>query len=110
MARDLVLERLPNAILVYLAVAGLVWGLAALPVILGLLRGLPWVGKSTWIAAVLFPAIYWFERLVLWRDTTSQGNGVFMLLLTLLWFGLVFWALRGKAGRKYFSGARKGNG
>lgn len=107
--RDLVLELLPNSIFVYLIITGLVWGLTALPVIWGLWRGEPWAGKLTWFVAVLFPAIYWFERQILWKDSTSQGNWLFMLILTGVWMGLVFWALRSKTSQAYFSHLHKGN-
>jgi hypothetical protein len=109
MERELVFEVLSNGIFVYLIIAGLILGLASLPVIWGLLRGFTWVRTLTWIAAALFPALYWFERETLWRDLTSQGNGLFMVLLTLFWFGLVFWALQSKPGREYFSAPHKGN-
>lgn len=106
--RELVLELLSPAVFGYLIVAGWVWGLAGLPVIWGILRGAPWAPPLTWGAAVLFPAIYWFERLALWRDPTAQGNAPFMLLLTLLWFGLVVWALRSERSQAYFGSERKG--
>ena len=109
MERELVLEILSKGIFVYLVATGLFWGVAALPVIWGLVRRWCWTKLLTWVAAVLFPAIYWFERLVLWRDQDAQGNWLFMLLLTLFWFGLAVWALKSKPGREYFSTPHKGN-
>ncbi len=107
--RDLVLEVLSKGLFVYLVAAGLIWGVAALPVIWGLMRRGSWTKPLTRVVAVLFPALYWFERQVLWQDQDVQGNWLFMLLLTLLWFGLVVWALQSKPGREYFSTSRKGN-
>ena len=109
MERGLVLEVLSSGIYIYLVTAGLIWGAAALPVIWGLMRRCSWAKPLTWIIAVLFPAVYWFERQVLWQDQAALGNWPFMLLATLLWFGLVFWALETKAGRNYFLAPHKGN-
>ena len=109
MEREFVLEVLSQLMFIYLIVSGLFWGLAALPAIWGLLRRGAWVKAVTWIVAVLFPVLYWFEREVLWRDLPSQGNGWFIALLTLLWLGLVFWAMQSRAGRNYFSIPYKGN-
>ena len=109
MERELVLEVVSVEIFIYLIVAGLFWGAAALPVIWGLVRRWCWTKPLTWVVAVLFPAIYWFERQVLWRDQDAQGNWLFMLFLTLFWFGLTGWALQSKPGREYFSAPHKGN-
>ncbi len=109
MERELVLEVLSGGLFVYLIVAGLFWGVTALPVIWGLMRRRRRTKPLTWVVAVLFPALYWFERQVLWRDQDAQGNWLFMLLLTLFWFGLAGWALQSKPGREYFSTSHKGN-
>ena len=107
--RDLVLEVLSKGIFIYLVTAGLIWGVAALPVIWGLMRRSIWMKPLTWAVAVLFPALYWFERQVLWRDQDAQGNWLFMLLLTFLWFGLVVWALQLKPIQEFFKTPHKGN-
>lgn len=100
---QLVFEVLSGKLFGYLFGSGLVVGLLALPVIFGLWRRSTWVRPLACVTAIIFPSIYWFERLFLWRDAASQGNWLFMLVLTALWLGLVAWALNLKPSRKYFS-------
>ena len=75
----------------FLIIAGLVWGLAGLPVLLGLVTRAGWTIKCILIAGLLYPAIYWVERLFVWKDPGAQANWSFMLLLTLIWLGLLTW-------------------
>ncbi len=75
----------------YLVGAGLIWGLAGFPVLLGLVIRAGWTIKLIWIAGLLYPAVYWFERLFLWKDPGAQANWPFMLVLTLIWLGILTW-------------------
>jgi len=109
MDRSLILEALGSNFDYYFLFAGLFSGLGALPVLWGLLRGKPWTLKLVWAMAVFYPALYWFERLALWADPNIEGNWPFMVLLTLLWFGLVAWASSSKRSRSVFKADKKGN-
>ena len=100
--RMLILEVLPGWIFWYLMIAGLIWGLLGLPVIWGVVFRAGWVQKMILIVAVLYPLIYWVERLLIWRSTAAQSNWPFMLLLTGLWFGVIIWILRSGKVRHYF--------
>ncbi len=100
--RGLILERLTTGLHSYILLAGLISGLAALPALWGLLRSAPWTPRVITVTAVFYPAIYWFERLCLWADPSTQRNWPFMLLLTMIWLGLVFWALSSKKSQHYF--------
>jgi hypothetical protein len=106
--RSLILEVLSPSYYAYLLLTGLINGLGALPVLWGLLRAAPWTMTLIWVMAVYYPALYWFESLVLWVDPDAGGNWPFMLLLTLLWFILVIWASGSKRSRRYFKGDEKG--
>lgn len=86
----------------YILLAGLTWGLLGLSVLWGLARGAHWARKLLWAAAVFYPASYWIERIFFWEDPNAQRNWPFMLLLTLLWFGLVFFVLRSKRVQRFF--------
>lgn len=86
----------------YMLGAGLIWGLIGLPALWGLMNRTNWARMVIAIDAVLYPALYWMERLFLWQDENSPGNWVFMLTLTLLWLGVVCWGLLSKTGRAYF--------
>lgn len=101
--RDVIISLLGPALFGYLLLAGLTWGLMGLPVLWGLLTRASWAPLALQSAAVLYPAIYWLERLLLWQDPYAQRNWPFMLLLTLLWAGLVWWGLRAANQNKYFA-------
>ncbi len=100
--REEILEILPGWIFWYLVIAGLVWGLMGLPVIWGLIFRAGWTQKLIPLAAILYPGIYWAERLIIWRSVEAQSNWPFMLLLSGLWFGLVVWVLRSDKVRRFF--------
>lgn len=101
-AYDVILTFLSPGLYWYLLLAGLVWGLLGLPVLWGLTKGARWAPPAVLTAAVFYPLSYWFERLFLWDDPNAQRNWPFLLLLTLLWLGLVFWALRSSRVKHFF--------
>lgn len=86
---------------------GLIWGLAALPALWGLTFRTRWARTAILVDAVLYPALYWAERLFLWQDETARGNWPFMLALTLIWAVIVFWGLCAKQSRDYFDNKTK---
>jgi len=86
----------------YLLLAGLTWGLLGLPVLWGIFLRTSWAPFLMKVAAVFYPVLYWFERLLLWQDPSAQRNWPLMLLLTMSWFGLVVWGLRSARARAYF--------
>ena len=105
--RMLILEVLPGWVFGYLVTAGLIWGLMGLPVVWGVVFRAGWVRTTIPIAAILFPLIYWVERLLIWRLEAAQSNWLFMLLLTGLWLGLVLWVLRSGKVMRYFKASLK---
>jgi len=100
---ELILDLLGLRLFGYLLLAGLTWGLLGLPVLWGLLRRAHWAPLLIQAAAVVYPALYWIERLLLWQDPFVQRNWPFMLLLTGVWFGLVAWGLGVARTRTFFS-------
>ena len=100
--RELILSLTSTGIYTYLLGAGVAWGLIGLPALWGLTLRTAWARMAISVAAVLYPAIYWFERLVLWQDQDSQANWPFMLALTLIWLGATAWGLLARRGRDYF--------
>ena len=100
---DLIIDLVGLGLYGYLLLAGLVWGLLGLPVLWGLLRRARWTPRLLQAAAVVYPALYWVERLFLWQDPFAHRNWPFMLLLTAVWFGLVFWGLRSALKRAFFT-------
>lgn len=101
--RELIMSLLSPGLYVYLVLAGLIWGLLGLPVIWGLIRRALWTPTVLVITSALYPALYWLERLLIWQDPTAHRNWPFMLLLTLVWFGLVYWGLYVARLREFFN-------
>ncbi|MCB2213952.1 hypothetical protein KQH50_01015 [bacterium] len=85
-----------------ISLEGLIWGLSALPALWGLTFRPQWARTAILVDAVLYPALYWAERLFLWQDETARGNWPFMLALTLAWAAIVAWGLLSQRGRAYF--------
>lgn len=100
--RDLIKDLLPSGLNLYLIAAGLIWGMAGLPVLWGILTRASWTPPLIRITAILYPGIYWFERLFLWQDNDAGRNWPFMLLLTILWLGLTFGGLQLKRVQQFF--------
>lgn len=99
---ELIMGLLSPGLYGYLLLAGLTWGLLGLLVLWGVFRRTGWAPLLLRMAAVLYPALYWFERLLLWQVPSAQRNWPLMLLLTAAWFGLVVWGLRSARARAYF--------
>ncbi len=98
----LIAERLKPSYTWYLWISGLIWGLAGLPALWGRIRRASWSPLVIWMTAVFYPISYWFERLILWTNPNARTNDAFMLLLTILWLGLSFWALTLKGSKRFF--------
>lgn len=103
MDRSLILDLLPAWTFWYFVFAGFFWGLAGFPIIWGILRRAPWTPAAIWIAGLLYPVLYWIERLFIWASSQSQGNWPFMLLLTFFWVFLIIWANTSRRVKKYLN-------
>lgn len=105
--RPVINEFLPGWVFWYLLVAGISWGLVGIPVIWGLVRGKGWTQKLIPFAVLIYPLIYWVERLFIWQSPAGRSNWPFMLLLTVLWLGLVLWVMRSERVRRFFEHSKK---
>ena len=103
----LISEFLPDWLFWYLLTAGLIWGLAGIPVLWGLAFGSGWTIKLIPLAAVIYPLVYWVERLFFWQNPEGRSNWPFMLLLTVVWLGMVVWVMRSEKVRRYFDHSKK---
>lgn len=104
--RELILTLLSPGLFGYLMAAGLVWGIVPLPALWGLLTGAAWAPRWIWVAAVVPPVVYWFERSFLWRETTS--NAPLMMILTALWACVTILALGSKRSQQFFNHSKQG--
>ena len=87
--REIIQEFTSSAIFLYLLAAGFTWGALGVVFLWAWLTGAGWALDFFRIIAIFYPLAYWVERLCLWQDSTGQQNWAFMLILTILWFGLV---------------------
>lgn len=101
--QDLILSLVSPTMHRYLIGAGLIWGMAGLPVVWGLITRARWTPSLIQITGLIYPWVYWFERLFLWQDPNAKRNWPFMLLLTILWLSLAFGMLRLKRVKQYFT-------
>jgi hypothetical protein len=101
--RTLIATALSSGYFWAITLEGLIWGLAALPVLWGLTFRTAWARTAILVDAILYPALYWAERLFLWQDETARGNWPFMLALTLAWAAVVTWGLLSRRGRVYLN-------
>ena len=105
--RALIMEFLSVWVFWYLLAAGLIWGLVGIPVLWGLVFGAGWTKKLIPAAAVIYPLVYWVERLFIWQTPEGRSNWPFMLLLTLVWLGLVLWVMRSEKVRRFFDHSKE---
>lgn len=92
------------ALLFYLAASGAAWGLVGLAPALGLLLRWRRVKPVASAVAVIFPAAYWLDRLLLSRSPERLANGWFMLGATVIWLGYVGVVLYSRATRLFLEG------
>ena len=76
----------------YIALTGLFWGLAGLPVLYGLYLGRPWARGATAAAVTLYAVYYWLDRLLV-QSVPSRPNWPFALAITIYVAGLTAEAL-----------------
>jgi hypothetical protein len=86
----------------YLALTGLIWGLAGLPLVWGLWRGRRWARKTLIGFGSVYAFYYWVERLLLVREPEAYGNRPFMLGLTIVLLLFTIWTLTRPRARAFF--------
>jgi hypothetical protein len=91
---------------VYLALSGLVWFIAWLPLFWGLWRGRTWARPLTLLAAWVFGLYYWLDRLLL-RSQAGSTNLPFALGASVFLLLMVHWILSRRSARLFFE--RKGS-
>lgn len=91
----------------YLAISGMVWGLAGLWLAWGLWRGMAW---SRWFSMVYFLAYlfyFWLDRILIPGSDLRNNNWMFNIGLQLLCLVLLIWTMNRKKSREYFGVANE---
>lgn len=96
------LADLPGVSPLYLALTGLIWGAAGLPLFWGLWRGHARAFRFTPSYLLVFALYYWLDRVFVANRAVSLANWPVHLALTVFSLAFMFWALRARASRNYF--------
>jgi hypothetical protein len=96
------LSNLPSISPVYLALTGLFWTLAGLPIFLGLWLGWPGVPKAARLLAVAYALYVWLDRLLVAEVENVMVNLPFAAGLTALLLFIVFWTFSRPTVKDFF--------
>ncbi|HBX68826.1 MAG TPA: hypothetical protein DEH25_05435 [Chloroflexi bacterium] len=96
------LDLSPAPPVLYLALTGLIWGLAGSALVWGLVLGSSWAPRFLQITAILYTLAYWADRLLLADPTAIATRWPFALSLNLALLALSFWVLLRPQTRQYF--------
>jgi hypothetical protein len=86
----------------YLALSGLVWGVAFLWLAWGLWRGLSYAPRLAIWVFLFYSIYYWVDRLLLPGPTTRNTNWVFSLIIHISMLLYIAWLLTRRKSRRYF--------
>lgn len=84
----------------YLAVSGVLWGLAGLPALWALIFHPARARWIVWVAAIVYPLSYWLDRLLVGRSAEARTGFPFMAAVTLAWLSFCFFTLRNRKIRE----------
>jgi len=88
----------------YLALTGLIWASAGLPLFWGLWRGHTRAARFAPGYLLVFALYYWLDRIFVANHVVSLANWPVTAALTVFGLAYTFWALRARASREYFKG------
>lgn len=88
---------------IYLALTGLIWACAGLPLFWGLWRGHAWAARFAPGYLLVFALYYWLDRIWIANRAISLTNWPVSAVLTVIGLAYTFWALRTRASKRYFS-------
>ena len=99
---DFIMSRSPSVSPAYLALTGLVFGLAGLPTAWGLWTGKAWAPAAVRRLAVALAVYYWLDFTFFVVSETSLGSWPFAAITTILGLGFVFWVLARPGSKVFF--------
>jgi len=89
---------------IYLAITGLLVGIAGLLAAWGLWWGLPWTPRFCIGYLLALFSFYWIDRLFLTQSLIGKVNTPFAMGVTVLVIGFMVWVFRREKSRKFFIG------
>ena len=88
--------------LIYFVLSGLIWGLSAGVLGIGLWRGRNWAIRYTHYGAIAFTVYYWVDRLFLSIDPLRKTNFKFSLGATVFLLAIIYWILSRPKAQLFF--------
>lgn len=106
------LDKMTSASPWYLALSGLLWGLASIPLAWGLLRGIEWAPRLMQAMTLTYAAYFWLDQLFLQDHPLTGAEGGAKLLLpgnwtfeagvTIVLLAYTVWTLKRHTTQLYF--------
>lgn len=96
------LSSLPRISPVYLALTGLFWTLAGLPIVIGLWSGRPGTPKATRMLALAYALYVWLDRILVSDTGREMVNLPFSIAVTAVFLFIVFWTFSRRNVKDYF--------
>ena len=96
------LSSLPHVSPIYLALTGLFWTLAGLPIVVGLWLGRPGLPRATRLLALAYALYVWLDRLLVANADREMENWPFAVGVTALFLFIVFWTFSRPQVKNYF--------
>jgi thiosulfate reductase cytochrome b subunit len=93
--------------LIFFVLSGLIWGLAALFLGLGLWRGKNWSLRFTHYAAIAFTVYYWVDQLFLSIDPLRKTNFRFLVGANVFLLAIIYWILSRPKAQLFFGEANE---
>ena len=92
---------------VVLIISGLVWGASGILIFVGMMSGKTITVRLLRLFAVLYVLYVWFDRIFLRTAPGKDGNNVFVLIISVIFIVIVFWALTKSNVKEYFGVAHE---
>jgi hypothetical protein len=86
----------------YMAATGLIFGLAGLPIGLGIWRGRPWAPRFTAGYVILVFIYFWLDRFFFVQSEIGQVNTLFAIGITIFILLCMFWILSRQQAKCFF--------
>jgi len=87
---------------IFLTISGIFWASIGFLLVWGLIRGDEWVQKWLKILSVIFVIYIWFERILLFNQSSRSNNDLFIAIISILLLIYVFWTLSRKDVKVFF--------
>lgn len=96
------LSSLPMVAPYYIALSGLGWGILAFALAWGIFKGKGWAPFCARLGVLVYAGYFWLDRWLVQQSSERWANWLFLLGMTVLLGGWIFWVLSRPLSRSYF--------